>query len=260
MSDGAVPRPSEVVIRSIGIADLTDSLAAGMDDFRAAPLTGLVIGSTFAAGGLLVIALATSFGMPWLAYPLAAGFVLIGPFAALSLYEISRRRDAGEPLAMGAAVRAVIAHAEVKWLSLVTLFIFIMWMYQVRLLIALFLGINSSFSTLREFVQVVVTTPEGIVFLIVGNLIGAVLSLVTFTLTVVSFPMLLDRDVDFVTAMITSVSAVGRNPLVLLAWGVCVTLMLLLSALTAFVVLVVILPWLGHATWRLYRKLLAPAP
>jgi uncharacterized membrane protein len=260
MEDRIVHRPAEIVVRTIGFADLSDSLAAGMEDFRSAPRTGLLVGAAFALAGILVVALVTYLGMPWFAYPLAAGFVLVGPFAALSLYEISRRRDAGEAVDMRSAFGAVLARSEVKWMSFVTLFIFIIWMYQVRILIALFLGINASFSTVRDFLQAVIATPEGLAFLVVGNAIGAALSLVTFTLTVVSFPMLLDREVDFVTAMITSVRSVVANPVVMLAWGACVTLMLLLSALTAFVALIVILPWLGHSTWRLYRKLVAPAP
>lgn len=252
--------PNPIVVRTIGFADLADSLAGGMEDFRAAPRIGLLVGGIFAVGGILVVASAVWFGMPWLAYPLAAGFVLLGPFAALLLYEVSRRREMGGALDTRGALRAVFARAEVKWMSFVTLFIFIIWMYQVRLLIALFLGINASFVSVREFVQAVITTPEGLAFLLVGNAIGAVLSLVTFSLTVVSFPMLLDREVDFVTAMITSVRAVGSNPKVMLAWGLCVTILLLLSLLSAFVALVVILPVLGHATWRLYRKLVVPAP
>jgi uncharacterized membrane protein len=260
MQGDATRHSTGITVRTIGFADLSASLAAGMDDFRAAPRTGLIVGCGFTIGGLAVVALATSLGMPWFAYPLAAGFVLLGPFAALALYEVSRRREAGLTHGPGDVIRAVITRAEVKWLSFVTLFIFIIWMYQVRLLIALFLGINTSFATFREFLQAVVTTPEGIVFLLIGNVIGAALSLVTFTLTVVSFPMLLDRDVDFVTAMITSVRSVMTNPLVMLGWGIAVTLLLLLSVLSAFVALTVILPWLGHSTWHLYRKLIVPAP
>jgi uncharacterized membrane protein len=260
MQEDIAHRPVGVVVRTITFRDLGESLAAGLEDFQAAPRAGLLVGAVFALAGLIVVALATYLGMPWFAYPLAAGFVLIGPFAALTLYEISRRRDKGEPVDLRAALRSISSRAETKWMSFVTLFIFIIWMYQVRLLIALFLGINASFASVREFLQAVLTTPEGLAFLVVGNAIGAALSLATFTLTVVSFPMVLDRDVDFVTAMITSVKAVVANPVVMLVWGACVTFLLLLSTLTAFVALIVILPWLGHATWRLYTKLVAPAP
>ena len=104
-------------------------------------------------------------------------------------------------------------------MAFVTLFVFMIWMYQVRLLIALLLGLNASFSSLQEFITVVLTTNEGLLFLAIGNAVGAALSLILFSLTVVSFPLLLDRDVDFVTAMITSVRAVVTSPLPMIGWA-----------------------------------------
>jgi uncharacterized membrane protein len=247
-------------IRVITARDVADCVAQGFADFRAAPLAGFTVGCVFAMGGMAVVASLFMLGVPWLAYPTAAGFVLIGPFAALSLYEVSRRRERGERVSLGQAVAVVVARPEVRWMAFVTLFIFIIWMYQVRLMIALFLGIGASFSSLQEFLRAVFGTPEGLVFLTVGNALGAVLALVVFTLTVVSFPMLLDRDVDFITAMITSVQAVIANPVVMIGWGVIVTVVLVASMAPGFLGLVVALPVLGHATWHLYRRLIAPAP
>jgi uncharacterized membrane protein len=134
-----------------------------------------------------------------------------------------------------------------------------MWMYQARLLMALFFGLNASFVTLQQFITVVLTTNEGLLFLLVGNIIGAVLSLILFSLTVVSFPLLLDRDdVDFVTAMITSVRAVVMSPVPMIGWAAVVVMLLIISALPFFLGLLVTLPVLGHTTWHLYRRIVAP--
>jgi uncharacterized membrane protein len=128
----------------------------------------------------------------------------------------------------------------------------------VRFLMALFFGLNASFTTLPQFLATVLTTNEGLVFLAIGNLTGAALSLILFSLTVVSFPLLLERDVDFVTAMITSVRAVVTNPVPMIGWAAIIVVLLILSALPFFLGLLVTLPVLGHATWHLYRRLIAP--
>ena len=142
-------------------------------------------------------------------------------------------------------------------MAFVTVFIFVVWMYQVRLLIALMLGLKS-FSSLREFLIVVTTTPEGWIFLIIGHLLGAVLSLVLFSLTVVSFPLMLDRDIDFVTAMITSVRAVVASPGPMIGWAAVVIILMIVACVPAFLGLLIVLPVLGHATWHLYRRIVQP--
>ncbi len=183
-------RQSEPIIRTITARDVADCIARGAADFRAAPGAGLLVGLVFTLGGMAVVGSLFLVGMPWLAYPTAAGFVLIGPFACLFLYEISRRREEGRTPTISEALRVVASRAEVRWMAFVTLFILIMWMYQVRLMVALFLGIGANFSSLQEFLRAVLGTPEGLVFLAVGNALGAVLALVVFSLTAVSFPML----------------------------------------------------------------------
>ena len=131
-------------------------------------------------------------------------------------------------------------------------------MYQVRLLVALLLGLNASFSSFKEFLTVVLTTNEGLLFLTIGNLDGAALSLILFALTVVSFPLLLDREVDFVTAMVTSVRAVVASPVPMIGWVAIIVALLIVSALPYFFGLLVTVPVLGHTTWHLYRKIVAP--
>jgi uncharacterized membrane protein len=249
---------TDPVVRRITAADVIDALGKGLRDFQAMPLYGLALGAFFAAGGLLIVLSTTAFGMSYLSYPLAAGFALLGPFAAVFLYELSRRREAGQPIVLGEVWRVIRGRGEVGWMAFVTIFIFVMWMYQVRLLMALFLGLNVSFSSLQQFITVVLTTNEGLVFLMVGNLDGAVLSLILFSLTVVSFPLLLDREVDFITAMITSVRAVVTSPVPMIGWAAVIVVLLIVSAMPFFLGLLVTLPVLGHTTWHLYRRIVAP--
>jgi len=253
--DGLRPMPQ---VNKIGINDVVDALAAGLADFRRAPIYGLCIGAVFAAGGIFVILSAAALNMSYLSYPAAAGFVLIGPFAAVGLYEVSRRLQSGDELSWSKIFGTMWAQKsrEISWMAFVVLFIQIMWMYQVRLLLAIFLGFRS-FASFGEFVNEVVTTPEGLMFLAIGHVVGAVLSLILFSLTVVSFPLLLEEDRDFITAMITSVRAVAVSPVPMIGWAFVVTGILIVSMLPAFLGLVISLPILGHTTWHLYKKCVA---
>ena len=246
------------VVRHVTVADIAEALIQGMRDFQAYPIYGLVLGGLYAAGGTVIVLCLTAFGMVYFAYPLAAGFALIGPFVAIGLYEISRRRERGEPVSVPAIWSTVRSRSEIGWMAFVSLFFFVVWMYQVRLLIALILGLHASFSSLSEFITVLLTTNEGLLFLIIGNLEGAVLSLILFSLTVVSFPLLLDREVDFVTAMVTSVRSVVASPLPMIGWAAAITVLLVVSSIPWFLGLVVTLPVLGHGTWHLYRRIVAP--
>ncbi|MGO3928772.1 DUF2189 domain-containing protein [Rhodopseudomonas pseudopalustris] len=250
---------TDPVVRRIAISDVVESLVQGLRDFQAAPLYGLAFGAVYTIGGIAITLSLTTFGLVYLAYPLAAGFALLGPFVAIGLYEISRRREAGLPLSPRAVFGVVTSRSEIGWMAFVTLFVFIIWMYQVRLLIALFLGLNTSFASIQDFLNVVLSTNEGLVFLLVGNCVGAALALVLFSLTVVSFPLLLERDdVDFVTAMVTSVRAVVASPLPMIGWAATIVLLLAISTLPYFLGLLVKLPILGHATWHLYRRVVVP--
>jgi uncharacterized membrane protein len=250
-----VRRPDPVV-RAVTVSEIIEALADGLRDFQSAPIYGLTFGALYAAGGILIVLSVSALGASYLAYPLAAGFALIGPFVAVGLYEVSRRRETGQPLSWTAVSGTIVTQGwrELGWMAFVTVFVFVIWMYLIQLLIALLLGLKS-FVSLRDFLLAVTTTPEGWIFLIVGHLLGAALSLVLFSLTVVSFPLLLDRDVDFVTAMITSVRAVVASPGPMIGWAAVVVILMIVACLPAFLGLLVVLPVLGHATWHLYRRI-----
>ncbi len=259
-SPQAVAAPTAPKVRDVGRDDVLEALRLGIADFRAAPLYGLFFGGIYALGGLFLLWMTMGAGVAYLTYPLATGFALLGPFVAVGCYEVSRRRETGEALDLRAilGVMARQSSRELGWMAFVTLFVFLMWMYQVRILLILTLGFKN-FTTFGEFLHVVTGTPEGWLFIALVHLDGLVFAMVTFSLTVVAFPLLLEREIDFVTAMITSVKSVTANPRTMLSWGLVIALLLLAGSLPAFVGLFVILPVLGHATWHLYRRLVEPA-
>lgn len=246
-------------VNALTPADIRAALMEGLSDFARAPLFGLFFGGIFALSGIVIVLALTLWNMPWMIYPVAIGFPLVGPFAAVGLYEVSRRLEAGRPLIWSEILSVVWAQRrrELSWMAFAMLFVFWVWMYQVRLLIALFLG-RMSFATLDKFLTVVLTTPQGWLFLTVGHVVGAALALILFSITVISIPLLMEREVDFVTAMITSVRTVVASPVAMLSWGVVVTLCVILACLPFFLGLLVILPVLGHATWHLYRRAVVP--
>ena len=251
--------PAFPELRVIGFADVWGALAEGWRDVLRAPLMCMALGALFEFGFFLALACALWLGKAYLAYPLAAGFVLIGPFAAAGLYEISRRIERRETPTWGGVLRVMFAQSgrEFAWLAFVSIFACVVWMYQVRLLLALFLGFRS-FASLPAFLETLTTTREGLMFLATGHAVGAAMALLVFSLTAISFPLLLDREVDFITAMIASVRSVLKNPGPMLAWAFIVVASLIAAAAPFFLALVLVLPILGCATWRLYRRVVAP--
>ncbi len=249
----AAPAMPEII--PLSVADIRACLMSGVTDFARAPRFGLFFGGTFALIGIIITLALTHWHMPWMIYPFAIGFPLIGPFAAAGLYEVSRRLETGEPLTWRAILSVVWAQRrrELSWMAFTMLFFFWVWMYQVRLMIALFLG-RLSFSTLDRFFSVLLTTPEGWLFLGVGHVIGAALALILFSITVISMPLLMEREYDFITAMITSVKVVIASPVAMLGWGAVVTLAVIAACVPFFLGLLVVLPILGHTTWHIYRR------
>jgi uncharacterized membrane protein len=246
-------------VRAVTFGDLRDVLGCGWSDFRKAPMYGLFFAAIYAAGGVVLVAAVTAWDMRWLSYPLVIGFALIGPFIATGLYEVSRRLETNIALSWRDVLGVVWDQhrRELGWMAIVMLFVFWIWLYQARTLFAVFFG-SQGFATYERFVEAVFATTNGWTFLIVGHIVGAVISMILFALTVVSCPLLLEREVDFITAMITSVRAVLKSPIVMGSWGLFVVVSIILSAIPAFLGLLVVLPVLGHATWHLYHRTVEP--
>jgi uncharacterized membrane protein len=247
-----LPYPRFPVARDLALADLRRALAAGGRDFLAYPAYGLFFATIYLLGGLLAYhALSTKGATAWL-IPLAAGFPLIAPFTAVGLYEVSRRREAGQSPSWGGVLGALRGHGDDQ-LLLMGGFIFVgftFWIILAHGIFAIFaaqLGAGSeSLALLR--------TPTGLAMLAVGSAVGALVAFVFYAITVISLPMLVDRDIDFLTAIITSLRAIQANRGVLLAWAVFIALALFVAMIPAFAGLLVVLPVLGHATWHLYRR------
>lgn len=249
--------PPVPVVRRLAVADLTGALALGWRDFIAAPVFGLFFASVYVAGGWLIVWALTAKGQLWWTLPASAGFPILGPFIACGLYEVSRRREAGIPLSWSGVLGVVVNQKDrqIPSMAAVIVVFFLFWNFLAHMIFALFLGLSTMTNITSSFD--VFLTGDGILMLTVGTAVGAVFAGVLFALTVVSLPLLLDRDIDFVTAMISSVSVVLNNPLVMLGWACILGAMLFAGMALWFLGLFVVLPVLGHATWHLYRRALA---
>lgn len=254
MSDRADPAPAVPEVLVLDLSDLRESLAAGWRDFLRAPLFGLFFAAVFVAGGWLILWAATTKGQIWWTLPASAGFPILGPFIACGFYEISRRLEAGQPLDWGGILGVILRQKDrqIPAMAAVIVVFFLFWNFLAHMIFALFLG-TSTMTNVSSSLAIFLT-PEGMIMLAVGTVVGAVFATVLYAVTVVSVPLLLDREVDFVTAMITSVDLVRENPVIMFAWGAFIAAVLFLGMLPWFLGLFVVLPVLGHASWHLYRR------
>lgn len=251
----ASPRP---VVRSITTDDVHAALSRGWADFRAAPQFGLFFGGIYTLGGILIFLELWRMDQPLWIVPLAFAFPLIGPFVAIGLYEVSRRLELGLPLDWSEVLGVVWRERgrQIPSMAFIVLAGFMIWMWFARLIIAISLG-TMRLGTYSDFERLLGTS-EGVVMLVVGTLVGGAIAFVLFAITAVSLPMLLEREVDFVTAMIASFTAVTTNLVPMLTWALIIAVGVLVAMLPMFLGLVVALPVLGHTTWHLYRKVIAP--
>jgi uncharacterized membrane protein len=248
------PAATAPAFRRLTSADLGAALSDGWADFRRAPQFGVFFASVYVVMGLLIAWALAATGQFWWIIPAAFGFLLIAPFTATGLYEVSRRLGTGEPLDWGAVLRAPVrfGNGQIPALAALMIVYFMMWLIIARVVVAVFQGTG----TLPNITQSLwaLVTPEGLMLILIGGAVGAVLAFVLFATQVVSLPMLLDRDIDFITAIVASVTLVRDNPWVMFRWAVIIAVLTTLAMLPAFLGLFIVLPLLGHATWHLYRR------
>lgn len=247
------------IVRKIGFADLKDAIAKGVDDFWVMPTHVIFLAMIYPLVGLFLARLTFGHDVLPLLFPLAAGFALIGPFAAIGLYELSRQRELGGDVTWTHAfeLRRCPSLDAIAALGLFLMIVFLAWLGVAQLLYRSLFGYGSP-ESVEKFVSDMLNTPEGWTLIIVGNGLGFLFAVFVFTISVVSFPLLLDRDVGAVVAMHTSIRAVLRNPVVMAAWGLFIAIALVVGSLPLFVGLAVVMPVLAHSSWHLYRKVVEP--
>jgi uncharacterized membrane protein len=249
----AVPPPA---IARISSADLKAALAEGYADFLANRTDVILLCVFYPVMGLLLARFASGEDTLPLLFPLIAGFALIGPLAATGLYEISRRREAGEETSWTDAFAVLRSPSLFSLIALgcVLAALFALWLAAAE---ALYLAtIAGTYPPgLSGFATAVFTTSSGQAMIVAGFVIGYVFAAVVLAVGVVSFPMLVDRPVGIEVAVRTSLRAVAANPVTIALWGLTVAVLLAVAAIPLFVGFVVALPILGHATWHLYRRL-----
>jgi uncharacterized membrane protein len=252
---------STPVIRKLNLSDLHQALRLGWEDFKAVPSHAIILCAIYPLLGLALARTVLGYSVLPLLFPLAAGFALLGPFAALGLYELSRRRERGEEASAWDAIDVLRSPSFGAMLGLGTLLLalFVTWVATAQAIYIAVFGYQGA-TGISDFVQRVLTTPQGWWLIGVGCGVGFLFALVALCISVVSFPMMLDRHAGAGEAMVTSLRVVAKNPFTIAAWGLIVAALLVAGSLPFFVGLAIVIPLLGHATWHLYRKVIAPDP
>lgn len=251
-------RDGEPEVRKITFSDVWDALARGVDDFRAMPTHVFFACIIYPVVGIILARLLFGYELLPLIYPMAAGFALLGPVVAIGLYELSRRRELGLDTSPARAFDVLERPGigAILRLGLVLTAIFVGWLYTANLIHTQIFGGEAS--SPAQFWKQLTTTAKGTQLIVVGNIVGLVFAFVVLVTSVVSFPMLVDRNVSAATAVRTSIRSAVDNPGPVALWGLIVAIGLLLGAVPFLIGLALVLPILGHATWHLYRKLVVP--
>ena len=242
-------------INRIGVQDIRMALRKGAADFVAFRSDVIFAVALYPVIGFVLAVWVFNAGQVHLLFPLVAGFPLVGPVAAIGLYEMSRRHERGEPVDWGAALTPLTGRVLGPVMALAFLLgaIFIFWLYAAHLVWAATLG-PEPYDSLTAFLRDAVTTGAGWQMVLAGICVGFILAAAVLCISLVSFPMLIDRPVGVPVALATSLAVVRRNPGTTALWGLVVAVLLVLGTIPLFAGLIVVLPVLGHATWHLYRR------
>lgn len=250
-----IPHPG---IRRIETADLRDALRLGYADFAAFPSFAIFLCVIYPVVGFAIGGLMFGTNLLPLVYPFAAGFALLGPIAALALYEMSRQREAGQEPDVSHAFDVVKSPSmpAILAVSAVLIGLFVVWIAVAHMMYTAIMGSAWSDDPM-VFLRNILTTREGWTLIFFGNMVGAVFAVIAFAISAISFPLLLDRDVGALAAIETSIRAVAANSGTMTLWGIIVAALLLAGSIPFFLGLAIVMPLLGHATWHLYRKVVA---
>ena len=253
VEDVADSRPMPEILQ-LDMSDLKSVLRSGWSDFQSAPLFGLFFAAVYVVGGWLIYWAMTTKGQIWWTIVAGAGFPILGPFIACGFYEVSRRIEKGEPLKWGEVLGVIFRQKDrqIPTMAAIIVVFFLFWNFLAHMIFALFLG-KATLTNISTSLDVFLTA-QGLTMLAFGTVVGAIFAAVLFALTVVSLPLLLDRDVDFITAMIASWSLVAANPTIMFIWAALIAVSLFAGMITGFLGLFFVLPVFGHATWHLYRR------
>ncbi len=250
---------SEIGIRRIGVKDIWQALKEGLADFNAKPSHVVFLIVIYPLFALLLTLFLNGQNLLHLAFPMVAGFTLLGPVVSIGLVEMSRRRERGLDVSWRTSFDFIHSStfAPIAALSVVMVLLYVAWLFSAQLL---YFGLFGAVppESISDFANQVLSTRRGGALIAYGTLVGFIFAVVALAISVVAFPLLLDRQATALTAMAISIKAVTSNTLMMVVWGAIVVVLLAAGSVVFLIGLAVVLPILGHATWHLYRKLVEP--
>jgi uncharacterized membrane protein len=244
-------------IHDVKFSDIRAALQSGWSDFWAAPLFGIFFSAVYVIGGWVMYWILNETGQTWWGIPFVVGFPLIAPFAAVGLYEVSRRMEQGEKPDWGSVLGVVFAerNRQVPWVGALLMFLFMFWVFLAHTVFAIVMGM-SAMNNAPSLVELFLTK-QGLTLLAMETVLGGAFAFVVYIMTTISLPLLLDREIDFASAIIISGQAVFHSFGTMLVWAFIIAILMFIGMALGFFGLFIVMPVLGHATWHLYRRILS---